>query len=68
MGPFVIYNFAEVPSIVALEHHQSSVFLYDDGDVTAYKRAAASVRRAALTPGRSSEFIADLVERMEKRA
>lgn len=66
MGPFVIYNFADVPSIVALEHHQSSVFLYDDDDVTAYKRAAASVRRAALTPAGSLEFIADLVERMEK--
>jgi hypothetical protein len=68
MGPFNLYNFAEFPSIVHLEHHRSSVFLYDDTDVMEYKRATAMVRRAAMSPGASSEFITDMIRRMESEA
>jgi hypothetical protein len=65
VGPFVIYNFTESPSIVLLEHYHSSVFLYDDTDVAEYKRAAATVRKAALSPQESSEFIVDIIKQME---
>ncbi|MEV5542738.1 helix-turn-helix transcriptional regulator [Saccharopolyspora shandongensis] len=67
MGPFVLYNFAESPSIVAIEHHRSSVFLYEDDDVLEYKRASAAIRRAAISPQDSSEFILDAIRKMEDR-
>ncbi|HEV8560996.1 MAG TPA: helix-turn-helix transcriptional regulator [Actinophytocola sp.] len=66
MGPFGLYNFAESPSIVHLEHHRSGVFLYDEGDVTAYKMASAAVRRAALSPAESVELITNVISEMER--
>jgi transcriptional regulator with XRE-family HTH domain len=67
MGPFALYNFEGSPSIVHLEHHRSGAFLYDEGDVTAYKVAAAAVRRAALDPTDSAAFIVEMINEMERR-
>ncbi|MBB5158470.1 helix-turn-helix domain-containing protein [Saccharopolyspora phatthalungensis] len=65
MGPFVIYNFAESPSIVSIEHHKSSVFLHENDDVMTYKRAAGEIRRAAISPEESTAFILDAIKQME---
>ena len=37
-GPFVVYEFADSPAIVHLEHHRSSAFLYEEPDVVEYQR------------------------------
>jgi len=65
-GPFLLFNFEDAASIVHLEHHRSGVFLYDDGDVKAYKIAAAVVGRAALSPADSGTFINSLIKKLEK--
>ncbi|HEV2783787.1 MAG TPA: helix-turn-helix transcriptional regulator [Actinophytocola sp.] len=67
MGPFALYNYDRSPSIVHLEHHRSSAFLYEEGDVTAYKVASATVRRAALSTGDSVAFIAKVINEMERQ-
>lgn len=61
MGPFILFDFAEAPSIVHLEHHRSGVFLYDAADVEAYKVAAAEVAALALSPEETAELIAKFV-------
>lgn len=66
MGPFTLYNFEELPSIVLLEHHRSSAFLYEDDDVKSYKVAAANVRRLALSPEDSAGLIESTISQMEK--
>jgi transcriptional regulator with XRE-family HTH domain len=65
-GPFMLFNFADTASIVHLEHHRSGVFLYDDGDVKAYKIATAVVGRTALSPADSVTFINSLIKKLEK--
>jgi hypothetical protein len=66
-GPVVLYNFAEAPSIVHLEHHRSSAFLYDDPDVTAYKLAVPEIRRAAMDPDDSAAYITQMMSGLEKQ-
>jgi transcriptional regulator with XRE-family HTH domain len=65
MGPFILFDFAKAPSIVHLEHHRSSVFLYDDEDVLAYKDAAATLRRVAMSPADSAGLITQAINAME---
>ncbi|PKW15726.1 helix-turn-helix domain-containing protein [Saccharopolyspora spinosa] len=67
MGPFVIYGFVESPSIVAIENHRSSVFLYEDDDIVTYRRASAAIRRAALSPEESAAFIHNVITQVEDR-
>ena len=64
-GPFILYNFADAPSIVHLEHHKASVFLYDENDITSYKVAATVVRRRAMNPDDSTGFIAETINELE---
>ncbi|MGH3627609.1 MAG: helix-turn-helix domain-containing protein [Sciscionella sp.] len=65
MGPFLLYEFADSPAIVHLEHHRSGVFLYGADDVDAYKTAAETIRRAAMSPARTAELIAEVADKME---
>lgn len=65
LGPFALYNFARSPSIVHLEHHRSSAFLYNTGQVTDYKVASSVVSRAALSPADSAAFITTVINEME---
>lgn len=59
-GPFIIYEFADVDPVVYLEHHRSGAFLTDK-DVAAYKAAADIIRRVAMNPEESAEFIASVI-------
>lgn len=61
-GPFILYDFPGSPSIVHLEHHRSSAFLYDDEDVAEYRKAAALLcDEVAMNPSASLDFIAKLI-------
>jgi transcriptional regulator with XRE-family HTH domain len=64
-GPFILFDFPSSPSIVHLEHHRSSAFLYDDKDVEDYQAAAATVRGVAMSPADSSELIASVITELE---
>lgn len=67
LGPFIIYDFAESPSIIHIEHYSSSAFLYEEQDVAAFKTAAQLVRSKAMSPEESSELIASVRSNMEMR-
>lgn len=62
LGPFVIYDFATRPSLVLLEHHRSSAFLYNDEDVRGYKDAAEQIRQRAMSPEDTAQLIAECIE------
>lgn len=64
-GPFIIYDFADSPSIVHIEHYSASAFLYEERDVEAYKTASQEVRSRAMDPASSAEFIAGVRKKME---
>lgn len=60
-GPFIIYEFDGVDPVVYLEHHRSGAFLTDRKEVDAYKAAAEIIRRVAMNPEESAEFIASVI-------
>ncbi|WP_217641795.1 helix-turn-helix domain-containing protein [Actinopolyspora alba] len=65
-GPFVLYEFDDSPPIVLLEHHRSSVFLYNEDDLTEYKSAADTLRKdVAMSPEATAELIASAADEME---
>lgn len=66
-GPFVLYEFTEAEPIVHLEHFRSGVFLYDEGDVTAYRAAVTTVEQNAMSPEASTELIAEMISELEKK-
>jgi transcriptional regulator with XRE-family HTH domain len=60
LGPFVFYTFENRRSVVHLEHHKSGVFLYNAGDVDAYKVAAQEVREVAMSAEDTAALIAEI--------
>lgn len=64
-GPFILFDFPDSPSIVHLEHHRSSAFLYDDKDVEDYQTAAATLRGVAMSPTDSTGLIASVITELE---
>lgn len=64
-GPFLLFDFAKSPSIVHIEHHRSSAFLYDEKDVEDYKAATEMVRGVAMSPADSKELIANITNKLE---
>lgn len=66
-GPFVLYDFPDSPSIVHVEHHRSSAFVFNEQDVAHYKEAAKAIReKVALNPAKSAQFIASVIKQMER--
>lgn len=68
-GPFELYQFADLPPVVLLEHHRSSLFLSDDGgtdDVMAFVDAAENIRRAALGVEDSATLIMEITRKLEE--
>ncbi|MGH3863621.1 helix-turn-helix domain-containing protein, partial [Actinokineospora sp.] len=65
-GSFILYNFEEAPSIVHLESYRSSVFLYDEESVAAFRVATNQMLRRALEPKESAALIAQVVEEIER--
>ncbi|MDA3628264.1 helix-turn-helix transcriptional regulator [Saccharopolyspora sp. WRP15-2] len=66
-GPFMLI---EGPSGVAvhLENRKSGLFLHEEADIRMYRQAIEMVRTATLSPEDSAKLIADLVDRMERKA
>lgn len=64
-GPFVLLEFAKAPPVVHLEHHRSSAFLRDQGDVEAFLAARKEIDRVAMSPEDTTKLIADVANRWE---
>ncbi|MGW1677091.1 helix-turn-helix domain-containing protein [Saccharopolyspora sp. NPDC002376] len=64
-GPFVLIEFDRTKPVVHLEHYRSSTTITDAGDVDDYRAAADTLRRAAMNPSDSTEFIAEIADRTE---
>lgn len=68
MGPFFLYEFADDPAIVHLEHYRSSVFLYNFDDVDGYQQALARLDHKALSAEETRAVIlATITEREAAR-
>lgn len=65
-GPFILMEFASASPIVHLEHYMASAFLWEEKDVAGFMAAVQEIREQAMTPARSAEVIAEIVEGMEK--
>ncbi|MGI8312304.1 helix-turn-helix domain-containing protein [Saccharopolyspora hattusasensis] len=61
MGPFVLYDFADSPSVVHFEHYSSGAFDQNEDDVKAYRNAIKRLASFALSARDSNEFIARLI-------
>lgn len=67
-GPFILFDFADSPSIVHIEHHRSSAFLYDEKDVEDYRTAAEIIRGVAMSPDDSTKLVAGMITKLESAA
>lgn len=65
MGPFILYDFADDPAIVLVEHHRSSVFLYNFDDVDGYRLAADTLGNEALSVEESRAMILTAITERE---
>jgi transcriptional regulator with XRE-family HTH domain len=65
MGPFILIEFPSAAPIVHLEHHAAASTIFDPEDVRRFAAAATQVAEMAMTPARSAEVIAELVDGME---
>lgn len=64
-GPFELLEFTKAAPVVLLDHHSSSAFLWEREDVARFIEAAEMIRTKAMTPARSAEVIAKIVNGME---
>jgi hypothetical protein len=64
-GPFILYEFRDMPATVYLEHYRSGAFLVDEDDVAAYRSAAEEIRREAMSPDDTAGLIASVISSRE---
>ncbi|GAB3297075.1 helix-turn-helix domain-containing protein [Parasphingorhabdus pacifica] len=64
-GAFVLYEFPKAAPIVHLEHYRGPAFLYDTNDVQAYRDAADTLTRPAMSPEQSTELMAAIAQELE---
>jgi transcriptional regulator with XRE-family HTH domain len=65
-GPFELLQFETGRPIVHLEHHRSSLFLYEnEADLHAYLDAATTLRDLALNPKESATLITNTIATLE---
>ncbi|HEV7977592.1 MAG TPA: helix-turn-helix transcriptional regulator [Amycolatopsis sp.] len=65
VGPFTVFDFEDLPSIVSVEHHRGSAYLYDEGYVAGYKAAAKIVLNLAMSEQESLALIAEVITELE---
>jgi transcriptional regulator with XRE-family HTH domain len=63
-GPFVIMDYAELPSLVHLKNTVASLYLEDETDIKTYQSAFAGLRAVALSPDRSADLISTIASSM----
>jgi len=66
-GMFTLIEPEESTPVVFLETRRSSLCLYLDEDVNAYREAVGATLKVALGPQDSRTFISEICKRMEKR-
>jgi transcriptional regulator with XRE-family HTH domain len=66
-GPFILYEFDDMPPQVYLEHHRSGALVVDDQDVAAYQIAVEQMKEMAMSPDRTAGLIADVIPSLERR-
>lgn len=64
-GAFTILEPREGTPVVHLENRRSGLFLHEDDDVDAYRRAADRIHQVSLSAQESVRLVGDLVKRME---
>lgn len=63
-GPFVVMDYAELPSLIHLENMVASLYLEDESDVRTYKLAFNGMLAAALSADRSADLISKVAASM----
>ncbi|SEF25175.1 hypothetical protein SAMN05421837_1021039 [Amycolatopsis pretoriensis] len=58
---FAVLDFPALPSIVFVELHHASAYLYDDDQVASYRAAAKSMAASAMGEGESAQFIEEVI-------
>jgi transcriptional regulator with XRE-family HTH domain len=64
-GAFMLLEFASTRPVVHLEHYRSSATITDTKDARDFQAAVDTLRREAMSPGRTTELIAEITEKYE---
>lgn len=65
-GAWILYEFHDLPSAVYLEHQSTCAVLVEEAEVAAYKSAAETLRREAMSPEATAELIASVIPRNQE--
>jgi transcriptional regulator with XRE-family HTH domain len=63
-GPFVILEFAEEPSLVFVENHDTGIFLEDEIDLDRYRLALRTILDLALSEDATAKLIGDIAAQL----
>jgi transcriptional regulator with XRE-family HTH domain len=64
-GPFMIFDYADLPSMVYLEHYRGSAYVYDKHDVAGYRAAIPILSSLALNEQDSDQLIQEVITGLE---
>ncbi|WP_410589503.1 helix-turn-helix domain-containing protein [Amycolatopsis sp. lyj-23] len=64
-GPFIIFGYADLPSIVYMEHYRGSGYLYDELNVADYRKATKILASLALSEQDSADLIEAVLTELE---
>jgi transcriptional regulator with XRE-family HTH domain len=64
-GPFIIFDYADLPPIVYLEHYRGSGYLYDEPNVADYRKATEILSSLALSEPDSAQLIEAVIIELE---
>ncbi|MET8845880.1 helix-turn-helix transcriptional regulator [Amycolatopsis sp. NPDC004625] len=64
-GPFVIFDFEDLPPIVYLEHYRSNGYVYHDDHLADYRAAKATLSALALSEHDSEQLIQGVITELE---
>jgi transcriptional regulator with XRE-family HTH domain len=65
-GPFVIFDFDDLPAIIYLEHYRSGGYVYNDDHLADYRAAAESLSALALSEHDSERLIQGVITELEE--
>ncbi|MET8997503.1 helix-turn-helix transcriptional regulator [Amycolatopsis sp. Hca4] len=64
-GPFIVFDYTDLPSLVYLEHHRGSGYVYDEDDVAGYRAAIDTLSSLALSELDSERLIQGVITGLE---
>lgn len=65
-GPWYLLQTESGKTVVYLENRQSGLFLHEQADIKVYQAAVDSVRKVAMSPQESAQFIAEQIDNLKK--